>query len=646
MGITIETVRVRRAGNKPDTTGYGRVDSNYGIGKYEITISQYTAFLNAVAASDPYRLYNPSLMTNPINGGITRSGSDGSYVYTPIAGTDQLPITGVSWFDAARFVNWLDNGQPSGASSEQTTEDGTYTLNGAINGLSSSRNSINPNTNTSPQYAIPTENEWYKAAFYKPNRKRGTDSYYRYATQSNQAPGNKIGSDSNQVNYILDANGFYSITQQPFVNTTQNYLSPVGSYTGSAGPFGTFDQNGGVWEVLDNGGVNRRDVPLRGGAWTSLASLLQSGYSIAAATESEAVNAGFRIVQLGGKQTPERGQRAGQSTPKFAPASEGTSPSKQPLHTNGIELDLITVGNPNNQADPLTGFGAVSDTFQISSNVITIGQYTTFLNAVAKRDRNNLFNPMMQRDLNVAGVERLGQPGNYKYRTINNDGDSADRPITYVSWLDAARFANWMSNGQPSGPQNNRTTENGAYNLKQNKGQAPERNAINPNTGQAPFFFLPTEDQWYKAAYFSPELNDTGGYYLYATQSNTAPTNTPSTGGSNEANLANNFIFYTTQSKVYDPLTNYLTDVGTFSQSRSFYGTTDQAGLVYEWNDLNATPSPLRGLRGGYWFSAGQSAVSTTYSISTIDRESSDAGFRIAAVDPLSVMPQSSVPMA
>ncbi len=582
MGITIETVRVRRAGNKPDTTGYGRVDSNYGIGKYEITISQYTAFLNAVAASDPYRLYNPSLMTNPINGGITRSGSDGSYVYTPIAGTDQLPITGVSWFDAARFVNWLDNGQPSGASSEQTTEDGTYTLNGAINGLSSSRNSINPNTNTSPQFAIPTENEWYKAAFYNPNRKRGADSYYRYATQSNQAPGNKIGSDSNQVNYILDANGFYSITQQPFVNTTQNYLSPVGSYTGSAGPFGTFDQNGGVWEVLDNGGVNRRDVPLRGGAWTSLASLLQSGYSIAAATESEAVNAGFRIVQLGGKQTPERGQRAGQSSPKFAPASEDTSPSKQPLQTNGIELDLITVGNPNNQADPLTGFGAVSDTFQISSNVITIGQYTTFLNAVAKRDRNNLFNPMMQRDLNVAGIERLGQPGNYKYRTINNDGDSADRPITYVSWLDAARFANWMSNGQPSGPQNNRTTENGAYNLKQNKGQAPERNAINPNTGQAPFFFLPTEDQWYKAAYFSPELNDAGGYYLYATQSNTAPTSTPSTGGSNEANLANNFIFYTTQSKVYDPLTNYLTDVGTFSQSRSFYGTTDQAGLVYD----------------------------------------------------------------
>jgi sulfatase modifying factor 1 len=645
MSITIETVRVGRPGNKPDTTGYGRVESNYAIGKYEITISQYTAFLNAVAASDPYRLYNPALMTNPLNGGITRSGSDGSYIYTPISGTDQLPITGVSWFDAARFVNWLDNGQPTGASSAQTTEDGTYSLKGAINGPSISRNTVNTNTGTSPRYAIPTENEWYKAAFYSPKRKQGASNYYRYATQSDQTPGNRIGNDSNQVNYILDVNGFYSVTQQPFVNTNQNHLSAVGSYSASEGPFGTYDQNGGVWEVLDNGGVNRRDAPLRGGGWTSLASLLQSGYRIAAATESEAVNAGFRIVELAGQQAPARERPSSQAISRSEPSSQETSRSQQPLKRNGIELELVTVGNPDNQADPLTGFGTVGDTFQISSKVITIDQYTTFLNAVAKRDPNKLFNPMMERDLNIAGINRLGQPGHYRYRTINNGGDSADRPITYVSWLDAARFANWMSNGQPSGRQNNKTTENGAYNLKKHKGQAPARNTTNPNTGQTPSFFIPTEDQWYKSAYFNPDLNDTGGYYLYATQSNTAPTSTPSTGGSNEANLANNFIFYTTQSNIYDPLTNYLTDVGTFSQSRSFYGTTDQAGLVYEWNDLRSAASPLRGLRGGYWFSGAQSAVSTTYSIARIDRESSDAGFRLAAIDPLTVFTESAVPL-
>lgn len=643
MAIDIETVKIGNKGNRADATGYGRVSGNYSIGKYEITIGQYVAFLNSVAASDPYRLYNQALMTNALNGGITRSGSEGSYVYAPTEGAESRPITGVSWFDAARFANWLANGQLGGPSSSQNTEDGAYALHGRTGGLSAPRNKINPNTGRAPLYAIPTENEWYKAAYYSPKLKRGSGGYYRYATQSNTAPGNQIGSQRNQVNYILDANGFYSVTQQPFVDTNQNYLTPVGSFTGSRGPYGTYDQNGGVWEVLDNGEASRYDIPLRGGGWTSLASLLQSGYRVAAATDSEAVNAGFRIVMPSGSAAPRSGKALphkallGHRLEALRPAF-GRQPVEriEPRRTPLVELALTPVGDPGNQADPITGFGAVKEAFQISTKAITIGQYTAFLNAVAKRDRHQLFNSRMQSDLNIAGIERLGKPGKYLYRVIDNSGDSADRPITYVSWLDAARFANWMSNGQPSGPQNSRTTENGAYDLRNCTGSAPAINTINPNTGRRPYFFIPSEDQWYKSAYFSPDLNaGAGGYYLHATQSNTAPTNAPSSGGTNEANLANNFIFYTTQSKVYDPLVNYLTDVGTFAQSRSFYGTYDQAGLVYEWNDLKGLPSPERGLRGGYWFSAGQSAVATTFSTATIDRETSDAGFRLAAVDPL-----------
>jgi formylglycine-generating enzyme required for sulfatase activity len=40
--------------------------------------------------------------------------------------------------------------------------------------------------------------------------------------------------------------------------------------------------------------------------------------------------------------------------------------------------------------------------------------------------------------------------------------DWADRPVNYVSWGDAARFANWLHNGQPSGAQDLTTTEEGA----------------------------------------------------------------------------------------------------------------------------------------------------------------------------------------
>lgn len=107
--------------------------------------------------------------------------------------------------------------------------------------------------------------------------------------------------------------------------------------------------------------------------------------------------------------------------------------------------------------------------------------------------------------------------------------------------------------------------------------------------------------------------------------------------------IPNNFVFCKAQSNIYDPLTNYLTDVGTFSKSKSSYKVYDLSGLVYEWNDLNGSLSPERGLRGGYWFSAGQSTISTTFSTSTIDRESSDAGFRIAALSDSSLLIETQV---
>ena len=66
--------------------------------------------------------------------GITQSGSSGSYSYS-VTGSDSqaanCPIFDVSWGDAARFCNWLQNGQPTGAEGTGTTETGAYTLNGA-----------------------------------------------------------------------------------------------------------------------------------------------------------------------------------------------------------------------------------------------------------------------------------------------------------------------------------------------------------------------------------------------------------------------------------------------------------------------------------------------------------------------------------
>ena len=85
------------------------------------------------------------------------------------------PVVYVSWFDCARYCNWLHNNKPSGSQDNTTTETGSYTLNGATSGVGITRN-INAT------YYIPSENEWYKAAYYKG---RGTNAgYWTYATQS------------------------------------------------------------------------------------------------------------------------------------------------------------------------------------------------------------------------------------------------------------------------------------------------------------------------------------------------------------------------------------------------------------------------------------------------------------------------------
>lgn len=165
--ITIETVPVGNSGNakdpNPDTGNrFGSVSYLYSIGKYEVTVGQYTTFLNAVAKTDTYGLYTTNMTAAEI-AGIARSGSSGSFSYSVI-GSPNHPVTFVSWGDAARFSNWLHNGQPTGSQNASTTEDGAYTLNGAISDAALYAVSRNANAN----WFIPSVNEWYKAAYHQP----------------------------------------------------------------------------------------------------------------------------------------------------------------------------------------------------------------------------------------------------------------------------------------------------------------------------------------------------------------------------------------------------------------------------------------------------------------------------------------------
>ena len=109
--------RSATSGNANDpATGnlYGGVSYAYNIGTTEVTVGQYTAFLNAVAHTDTYGLYNPSMATDLNIAGIARSGASGSYTYSVI-GSANHPVTYVSWGTRPGSANWLHNGQPTGA---------------------------------------------------------------------------------------------------------------------------------------------------------------------------------------------------------------------------------------------------------------------------------------------------------------------------------------------------------------------------------------------------------------------------------------------------------------------------------------------------------------------------------------------------
>jgi formylglycine-generating enzyme required for sulfatase activity len=295
-----------------------------------------------------------------------------------------------------------------------------------------------------------------------------------------------------------------------------------------------------------------------------------------------------------------------------------------------ITIDMVTVGNPGNVNDTGgTNNGAVNYSYQIGKYDVTIGQYASFLNAADPNgtNPNNIYNSSMATDRNIAGISYTsGASAGSKYAVISNGGDSSNRPITYVSWFDAARFANWMTNGQGAG-----STETGAYTLN----NATSGYAVAANPGAA--FRLPTNDEWYKAAYYSPNYGGSGvaGYYDYATQSD-SPLDPGNIIGStaNQANYNIGAGYSVTQSSSYDSNQNYLTDVGAFSGSGSFYGTFDQSGNVHQWNDLDglASSGSSRGLRGGIWYYGSPFYLSSSLSFSDVPSiEFLDIGFRLAS---------------
>lgn len=301
-----------------------------------------------------------------------------------------------------------------------------------------------------------------------------------------------------------------------------------------------------------------------------------------------------------------------------------------------VKIDWVTVGDPGNVGE-LSGAsaggygpdricGAVDYTYNIGKYEVTNSQYREFLNAVAKTDTYGLYKTDMAGP--YGGIDRSGSPGSYTYAAKGGDPNWDSRPVNYVSWGDAARFANWLTYGQPTGAQGLATTEDGSYYL--GGATTPEAlQAVTRKTGA--LYVIPSGDEWYKAAYHKG-AGTNAGYWDYATGSDVVPTAEAPPGTDPVNGSANYYV-----GGYVDP-SYYTTEVGAYDAkpSDSAYGTYDQAGNLWEWNE--AIPAEgSRGLRGGSFYNDGGGDGSATLHAAFRPwdgpmEQNAGRGFRVAEV--------------
>jgi formylglycine-generating enzyme required for sulfatase activity len=298
--VVIETVAVENPGNageqsrlpNGDPTFYGGVAYTFWIGKFEVTAGQYTEFLNAVAATDTYNLYHTRMDydADPSRQGcnIKRQGVSGSYTYSVAADWADRPVNYVSWADAVRFANWLHNGQPTGAQDLTTTEDGSYFINGIGEFDDTQLEDVVREPDAT--WVLPTDNEWYKAAYHKNDGVTG--NYWNFPTSA----------DSGVSNQIVDPdpgnNATYSVPVQNYTIGAPYYRTEAGAHENSESPYGTFDQGGNAMEFTET--VPESDIRrIRGGSWFWGSSLLFVSEVDDVMHSSDQFNdLGFRLANL------------------------------------------------------------------------------------------------------------------------------------------------------------------------------------------------------------------------------------------------------------------------------------------------------------------------------------------------------------
>ena len=252
--FTIDFVGIGNTGNAADTTSFGAVPYEYRVGTYEIT-----------------------------QDAITKATASGMSNVTARPWTGNQPAANITWYEAAAFVNFLNTNSGKTAAYDLTFSSGSWSMALWSSEQAWTAGGTNLYRNKDAFYFLPSENEWYKAAYYNP---AGTN-YFLYPTGSDTAP-TAVASGTNAGTAVY------------------NNAASVPAIVASAGglsPYGTMGQGGNVWEWNESAldGTNSsssENRAQRGGRWSGpefgLSSSGQNGND--PTWESDTI--GFRVASV------------------------------------------------------------------------------------------------------------------------------------------------------------------------------------------------------------------------------------------------------------------------------------------------------------------------------------------------------------
>ena len=556
-------VSVGDAGNSGNS-GYGAVPYNYKIQKYPVTCSEYVEFLNAVALNgDPNSLYytlmseysvpygvksqidlssrnsgNPKvLLTKDVFLYVIHYANGGSYIEVIDTSTDtivkQIP------FGAGGVSNILAT-----FNSDKTKiyihPYGSY----FIYELDTTTNTVSTLTSIFQSSGFSTS--WSEMIYDQTNNRLLFLKWGAFEVAAfNLATKTAITIVKNSITTLGFISGFlynnklYALSSTySSLNTTSGTLSVINlsnntstDYAIDSGPLslGFNETTGKIYIGCNNSTTNTNKIKV----FNTAQNLFETDISLTLGSRKISKflvdKTNNKIYVCGGDTN------AGNIPPKgfvatIVPGPVSTSVSLLDINTN---VETLTLDSTKNKlfasSRSLTGFWDGGTVYPVIVSVIDTSN-TTLLkttqlpinagtNLVSIDSLNKIYiagNTSSFVTGSVVSISSLS--GTYSVKS-----GLEYYPARYISFYNAARMANWLSNGKPTGSQTASTTENGAYNLSAGNTGTPERNTANPNTGGGtPLYYIANENEWYKAAAYKGGGTN-AGYWNYYTASDKTP---------------------------------------------------------------------------------------------------------------------------